>query len=194
MGGPSQHFGPEMRNFLVFARSVDARGRPSAVARGNGFVSNLCVHMTLRIRHFGAALVFALSLSTTAHAQDEPKTPLGKKMAAMNTALKAVGRQIDDPSKNANTLEQIAIIETNAKASLTMEPEKKGKIPAADQAKFVSDYQAEMKKLLVVVDKMKAAVKAGNNAEASKILDDVKGAQREGHKEFRLKKAGAPPV
>jgi soluble cytochrome b562 len=150
--------------------------------------------MTLRIRHFGTALVFALSLATTVEAQDEPKTPLGKKMAAMNTALKAVGRQIEDPSKNANTLEQIAIIETNAKASLTLEPEKKGKIPAADQAKFVSDYQAEMKKLLVVVDKMKAAVKAGNNADASKLLDEMKGAQREGHKEFRLKKAGAPPA
>jgi soluble cytochrome b562 len=67
-------------------------------------------------------------------------------------------------------------------------------IPAADQAKFVSDYQAEMKKLLVVVDKMKAAVKAGNNADASKLLDEMKGAQREGHKEFRLKKAGAPPL
>jgi len=150
--------------------------------------------MTLRIRHFGTALALALSLATTAQAQDEPKTPLGKKMAAMNTAMKAVGRQIDDPSKNASTLEQIAIIETNAKASLTLEPEKKAKIPAAEQAKFVSDYQAGMKKLLVVVDKMKAAVKAGNNAEASKLLDEMKGNQREGHKEFRLKKAGAPPV
>ncbi len=150
--------------------------------------------MTLRIRHFGTALVFALSLATTAQAQDEPKTPLGKKMAAMNTAMKAVGRQIDDPSKNASTLEQIAIIETNAKASLTLEPEKKEKIPAAEQAKFVSDYQAGIKKLLAVVDKMKAAVKAGNNAEASKLLDEMKGNQREGHKEFRLKKAGAPPA
>ena len=112
----------------------------------------------------------------------------------MNTAMKAVGRQIDDPSKNASTLEQIAIIETNAKASLTLEPEKKEKVPAAEQAKFVSDYQAGIKKLLVVVDKMKAAVKAGNNAEASKLLDEMKGNQREGHKEFRLKKAGAPPV
>ena len=51
-----------------------------------------------------------------------------------------------------------------------------------------------MKKLLVVVEKMKAAGKAGNNAEASKLLDERKGTQREGHKEFRLKKAGAPPA
>lgn len=151
--------------------------------------------MTNRIRQFGAALVFALSLASTVQAQqDEPKTPLGKKMAAMNTALKAVGRQIDDPSKNASTLEQLTAIETNAKAAMSMEPEKKEKIPAAEQAKFVSDYQAEMKKMLGVVDKLKAAVKAGNNAEAAKLYDDLKAAQREGHKEFRLKKAGAPPA
>lgn len=149
--------------------------------------------MISRIRQHGTALVLALSLAGTAQAQDEPKTPLGKKMAAMNTAFKAVGRQIEDPSKNASTLEQIAIIETNAKEALKLEPEKKEKVPAADQAKFVADYQAEMKKMLAVVDKLKAAVKAGNNTEALKIVDDVKAAQREGHKEFRLRKAGAPP-
>ena len=151
--------------------------------------------MTTRIRQLGTALVLALSLAGTAQAQqDEPKTPLGKKMAAMNTALKAVGRQVEDPSKNANTLEQIAIIETNAKASLTLEPEKKEKIPAGDQAKFVSGYQTEMKKLIATVDKLKAAVKAGNNAEAVKIVDEMKAAQREGHREYRLRKAGAPPA
>ncbi|MFN5583632.1 cytochrome b562 [Gemmatimonas sp.] len=151
--------------------------------------------MTTRIRQLGTALVLALSLAGTAQAQqDEPKTPLGKKMAAMNTALKAVGRQIEDPSKNASTLEQIAIIETNAKASLTLEPEKKEKIPAGEQAKFVGGYQAEMKKLIATVDKLKAAVKAGNNADAVKIVDEMKAAQRDGHREYRLRKAGAPPV
>ena len=151
--------------------------------------------MTHRIRQLGTALILALSVAGTAQAQqDEPKTPLGKKMAAMNTAFKAVGRQIEDPSKNASTLEQIAIIENSAKASLTMEPEKKEKIPAGEQAKFVSDYQAEMKQLLTIVEKLKAAVKAGKNAEAVKIVDDMKAAQREGHREFRLRKAGAPPA
>lgn len=151
--------------------------------------------MTTRIRQLGTALVLALSLAGTAQAQqDEPKTPLGKKMAAMNTAFKAVGRQIEDPSKNANTLEQIAIMETNAKASLTFEPEKKAKVPAGEQAKFVSDYQAEMKQFIASVEKLKAAVKAGNNADAAKIVDEMKAAQREGHKEFRLRKAGAPPA
>ena len=151
--------------------------------------------MTTRFRQLGTALVLALTFAGTAEAQqDEPKTPLGKKMSAMNTAFKAVGRQIEDPSKNANTLEQIAIIEASAKASLTFEPEKKEKVPAGEQAKFVSAYQVEMKQFIASVEKLKAAVKAGNNAEATKIVDEMKAAQREGHKEFRIKKAGAPPV
>ena len=83
---------------------------------------------------------------------------------------------------------------SSAKASLTFEPEKKAKVPAGEQAKFVSDYQAEMKQFVASVEKLKAAVKAGNNAEASKIVSDMKAAQREGHKEFRLRKAGAPPA
>ncbi|MCC6242285.1 MAG: hypothetical protein IT353_05565, partial [Gemmatimonadaceae bacterium] len=133
--------------------------------------------MHLRFRHFGALCVLAFSLAQPARGQDAEKTPLGKKMSALNTAFKAVGRQIDDPSKNANTLEQLAIIETNAKAALTLEPEKKGQIPAADQAKFVADYQAGIKQFLVTVDKMRAALKAGKNAEAATVLDAMKDQQ-----------------
>ncbi len=148
--------------------------------------------MHLRIRQLGTLCVLACALARPAFGQDNAeKTPLGKKMSAMNTAFKAVGRQIDDPSKNASTLEQLAIIETNAKAALTFEPEKKAQVPAADQAKFVADYQAGIKEFLVTVDKMRAALKAGNNADAAKVLDSMKDLQRDSHKEFRIKKAGA---
>jgi soluble cytochrome b562 len=150
--------------------------------------------MHLRLRQFGAACVLALAMSSVAQAQqDEEKTPLGKKMSAMNAAFKAVGRQIDDPSKNANTLEQLAIIETNAKAALTMEPEKQSKIPAAEQAKFKAGYQAGMKEFIATVQKLQVSIKAGKNADAVAVYDEMKGQQREGHKEYRIKKAGAPP-
>jgi soluble cytochrome b562 len=151
--------------------------------------------MSRLFRQLGAALALAVAFTQVAHAQDgEEKTPLGKKMSAMNTAFKAIGRQIEDPSKNASTLEKLAIIETNAKAALTMEPEKKAKVPAAEQAKFVADYQAGMKEFLVTVEKLRAAVKAGKNAEALTIIDAMKDQQRDSHKEFRIKKAGQPPV
>ena len=151
--------------------------------------------MSRLFRQLGAAVALAVAFSQVAHAQDrEEKTPLGKKMSAMNTAFKAIGRQIEDPSKNASTLAQLDIIETNAKAALTLEPEKKAKVPAAEQAKFVADYQAGMKEFLVTVEKLRAAVKAGKNAEALAIIDAMKDQQRDGHKEYRIKKAGQPPL
>jgi soluble cytochrome b562 len=151
--------------------------------------------MQFRFRKLGALCVLALALTQTAfRQQDEEKTPLGKKMAAMNTAFKAVGRQIDDPAQNASTLDQLTIIETNAKAALTLEPEKKGKTPAAEQAKFMADYQAGIKDLLVTVGKLRAVIKAGKNAEAGAILDEMKKEQKEGHAAFRIKKAGPPGV
>jgi soluble cytochrome b562 len=151
--------------------------------------------MHFRFKHLGTVCVLAFALSgTTLGAQDEPKTPLAKKMVAINTAFKVVGRQIEDASKNASTLEQLAIIETNAKAALTLEPEKKGQMPAAAQAKFVTDYQAEMKEFVAIVAKLRTTLKAGNNAEATALVDSLKAQQRDAHKEFRIKKAGAPPA
>ncbi|MBL0939380.1 MAG: hypothetical protein IBJ03_10810 [Gemmatimonadaceae bacterium] len=148
----------------------------------------------MRFRHLGTLTVLALALtSTTLRAQADEKTPLGKKMAALNTAFKAVGRQIEDPSKNASTLEQLTIIETNAKAAMALEPEKKAQVPAAQQAKFMADYKAGMQQFLDTVVKLRAAVKAGKNTEALAIIDSMKDQQRDSHKEFRVRKAGAPP-
>lgn len=151
--------------------------------------------MHFRYKKLGTLCVLALALcSTSLRAQDdEPKTPLGKKMSAINTAFKAVGRQVEDPSKNASTLEQLTIIETNAKAALTLEPEKKKEIPAAEQAKFVAAYQAEMKEFLATVTKLRAAIKAGKNPDAVALVDSLKGQQKDAHKDFRIKKAGGPP-
>lgn len=149
--------------------------------------------MALRFRHLGVSLLALALTTTTLHAQqEEPKTPLGKKMAALNTAFRALGRQIEDPSKNASSLELIETIETNAKGVLTLEPEKKEKVPAAEQAKFMADYKAGIEKLVATTGELKAAVKAGKNAEAVAIIDKMKGLQRESHAEFRIRKAGPP--
>ena len=151
--------------------------------------------MHLRLRQFGAACVLALAISSVAHAQqDEDKTPLGKKMSAMNAAFKAVGRQIDDASKNANTLEQLAIIETNAKAAPTMYPDFfNAKINGAPAPEVITDHEWLRGDFIATVQKLQVAIKAGKNTDAVAVYDEMKGMQREGHKEYRIKKAGAPP-
>jgi soluble cytochrome b562 len=84
------------------------------------------------------------------------------------------------------------VIETNAKAALAMVPAKKQQVAAADQAKFQAGYEAGMKEFLATVAKLKASIKAGKNTEAVAIYDQMKDLQRDGHKEYRIKKAGAP--
>jgi soluble cytochrome b562 len=46
----------------------------------------------------------------------------------------------------------------------------------------------------VTVEKLRAAVKAGKNAEALAIIDAMKDQQRDSHKAFRIKKVGQPPA
>jgi soluble cytochrome b562 len=147
--------------------------------------------MLLRFRHLSTLTVLALALTTSAlHAQQpsEPKTPLGKHMAAMNAAFRTIGQQVADSTKNASTMEQLTIFETNAKEALAFEPEKKAQIPEADQAKFVADYKVGLQKLIDTAGKLHAALHGGKNTEAAAIVEEMRGLQRSSHGEFRIRR------
>ena len=116
----------------------------------------------------------------------EPETELGGKMEKMGGAFRAIRRQISDSSKNADTLAKLATLKSNAEASLKFEPAKKAEIPSAEQKKFVADYQAGMKKLIELANKLEAALKANNNEEAAKLCGEMGDAQKKGHKQFKI--------
>lgn len=132
---------------------------------------------------------FALAFSPIVQAQEkkseEPETELGAKMEKMGGAFRALRRQIADASKNQDSLAKLATIKQNAQAALKLEPAKKAEIPAAQQAKFVADYQAKMKEFIALTEKVEAALKANNNEEAQKLLGAMGDAQKAGHKEFK---------
>lgn len=145
--------------------------------------------MRLRVRHLGTLVVLALSLTRPAAAQsDAEKTPLAQRMTAMNAAIRQITAQVADPSKNASTLEQVVIFQTNATEALTFRPEKTAQVPEAEQEQFVADFQAGLKALLVKVDSLKMAVEAGRNDEAAKLVDAMKEWQREKHQVFRIRR------
>jgi len=147
--------------------------------------------MLLRLRHLGTLSALALALTTSslqAQQPSEPKTELGKHMAAMNSAFRTIGQQIADASKNASTMEQLTIFETNAKEALALEPEKKAQVPAADQAKFVADYKAGIQKLIETAGRLHGALHDGKNTEAAAIVDEMRSLQRASHDEFRIRR------
>ena len=150
----------------------------------------------MKLRILTVSLLSALLALPTMFAQEggkkkmekEPETELGTKMEKLNGAYRKLGRQINDASKNADSLAQVAIIKESATAALKLEPVKKKDLPAADQAKFVADFQAEMKTFLGLVDKLEAALKANDNAAAAKLVDELKTERNEDHKKFQKEK------
>ena len=145
----------------------------------------------MKIRLTLVTLICALVALPSAQAQDgqakkkAPETELGRHMEKMNEAMRGLRAQIGDASKNADSLAKVAVIKENATASLKLEPVKKSEIPAADQAKFVAGYKEQLQKAIDLVGKLEAALKAGNNADAAKLLDDVGAQQKASHKEYK---------
>ena len=134
--------------------------------------------------------VFALALGPVAftRAADEPETELGKKMEKISSAWRVAKRQLPDSSKNADTLEKLATVKENMTAATKLEPDLKKEKPAAEQAKFVADYQAKMKEEIKKIDEVIALVKAGKNDEAAKLVAVVDQDQKDAHKQFKKAK------
>jgi cytochrome c556 len=151
----------------------------------------------MKIRLLSLTLICALATVPGLRAQDdtpkkmapkEPQTELGGKMEKISGAYRKLGRQIADATKNEDSLKQVAIIRENAEAALKLEPAWKAEKPADQQAKFVADYQTQMKKFIADVGKLEDALKAGNNEEAANVLKTLKTDQDDGHTDFRKKK------
>jgi len=119
--------------------------------------------------------------------EKKPETELSQKMDKMNSAFRKLRRQAADATKNADSLEQVAVLREYAAASAKLEPFKAGEVPAGDRAKLVDGYQAKMKELQAGLAKLEAAFKAGQNEEAAKIVQELGAMQKEGHKEYKSK-------
>ncbi|HEU5078905.1 MAG TPA: cytochrome b562 [Opitutaceae bacterium] len=123
-----------------------------------------------------------------AAAKDRDATELGDKMDEVGDAFKKLRKQISDASKNASSLELIAVMRKNAEASLNLQPAKTEDVPEADRAKFIADYKKGIHELITKLDALSASLKANDNAAAEKQLKELGSFQRESHKHFRRPK------
>ena len=101
----------------------------------------------MKIRILIASLLAALAVAAGLQAQPakDEQTELGAVMEKMSSSWRKAKAQVADASKNADTLEKLTAVKTGMEASLKLEPARKATVPAAEQAKFVADYQAKMK-------------------------------------------------
>ena len=155
--------------------------------------------MKIRIPLF--ALICAVTALPVVRAQDaqkqmpakEDQTELGARMEKMGAAFRKLRALVKDPTKNADSLAQVAILKENATEALKFDPKKKMIIPAGDQAKWISDYQAKLKTVIGHIDQLEAALKAGKNDEAEALYTTIGNEQKEGHTEYKnMPKKKAP--
>lgn len=114
-----------------------------------------------------------------------PNTELEDRMDEMGAAFKKLRRQIADATKNAESLELVGQLKTAAEKAAKLKPAKTADVPENEQAKFLADYQAEMKSLVDQLGQLEAALKANANAQAEKLLKDLGAMQRKDHKLFQ---------
>ena len=138
----------------------------------------------MKIRILPTALL-CLIAPMAAFAADDSPSELDDTMEQLNTAYRKLTRQVSNPARNADSLQAVATVRERAIEAMKMEPKKKADVPAAQQAKFVTDFRAKMKDFLAEVDKLEASLKAGKNDEAASVLKSLKQFQEDGHKEFK---------
>jgi len=119
------------------------------------------------------------------HKKKADETELGKTMEKMNGAWRKLRKQAGDATANAASLELVATIKACGEKALAFKPAKVADVPAADQEKFVADYQQEMKEFLAQVGKLEAALQANDNAAAQDLIRKIGALQKEAHKEFK---------
>jgi hypothetical protein len=149
----------------------------------------------MKFRLLVVSLVSTLIALPVIRAQDgemkkgkEPTTELTDKMEKLSGAYRKLPKLVADPAQKDEALKQVAIIKDSVAAALKLQPDKTKTLPEADRAKFVADYQAKMKEFSASVDKLEAAINAGDSAGATKLLDEMKSERNDDHKQFQKKK------
>jgi cytochrome c556 len=118
----------------------------------------------------------------------KPETELGQKMEKMSGAFRRLRRQVSDPAQNEDSLQRVAVLKEQAVAAAKLEPEKAASLPEADRKKMVEGFRAKMNDLIEEIDRLEAALKAGRNEEAAKIVRNLGAMQKEGHHDYRVEK------
>ena len=143
----------------------------------------------MKIRVLLFALISALAFAPAGlRAADEDQTELGAKMEKVGGAWRRIKTQIADASKNEDTLAKLAVVKENLTAAQNFEPDLAKTKSGAEKDKFVADFHAKLKEEIGKVDKVIAAVKAGNNEEAAKLVGVVDQDQKDAHKQFKKAK------
>jgi soluble cytochrome b562 len=138
-------------------------------------------------KKFPAAFTLAIAAVLALTFNVRAGTELGNDMKAMGKNLKQIKGQLADATKQQSTVDLLESAKKNADAAKKLTPSKAKDVPEADRAKFVTDYQAAIDKLIGQLGKIEDAVKAGKYDDAQKLYGELGMIKREGHEKFAPK-------
>ena len=115
-----------------------------------------------------------------AHAE-EPETPLGKQMEAVNDAFKAFRRETD-PAKGVKEAHEAQMATLKAAAEV---PELVKEMPEGpEKDKAANAYRTEMGQLFISLCEVEKAFLNNDLESVASIVDKLKKMKKEGHKAF----------
>ncbi len=136
-------------------------------------------------RYLIISLVSIFISQLSSMAAEEELTPLGEQMEQLGSAWRQVKRGAQDSSKNAQTLAMVKKMVAAAENSLSHQPAMLEDIPDAEKKKFLADYTQGMKAFLDNLKKLEAALEAGNNNAAAKLLTSIDEHRKKSHESFK---------
>ncbi len=116
---------------------------------------------------------------------EEKKTELEMRMDRIGKAFRKLRKQVADPTQNASSLELLSTMEDAAREAIGFTPAKAEDIPADQRAKFVEDFKAGIRAMQDEFAKLRAALTAGKNDDATAIVAEMLDLEKKDHKEFR---------
>ncbi len=132
-----------------------------------------------------AAALHAAEPSAKPAKSEEPETPLTAQMEAMNKSWRTIRRQVGDAGKTAETLGLVVEMKAHLAKATDFDPAMAAELPADKRAAFVADYHRDLGHLVAAVDQLEAALKAGDNAQATDIVQKMNDMRRDGHKRYK---------
>jgi len=133
------------------------------------------------------SLILAITLVTSSQflRAEEGNSSLEHQMKILAKGTRQLSQQVNDPAQQQSSVGLIEDLKKAAQDSKSIDPRMAETVPAADKAKFLADYRAQMDKLSDAFTKIEEAVKAGQYAEAKSLLASVNSIKREGHEKFK---------
>jgi len=136
---------------------------------------------------FFAFLLLGLNFMAPAARAD---TPMEKAWERLEKAFNKLRDGLKDPqdSSKSTYLKLGAIIKEETKITMALDPKMLKNVPAPEQEVFRQSYRRDMAAFDGNVDKLNAALAAGEWVEAQNVMSALAQAKKEGHKAFREKK------